>query len=93
MSNILRIELTDDQRGELHILLARRDLTRSTRLRAECIRFHDGGIEALPDAPRLGRPAKVLGGADRAALAEVLDRSAAAGVTWTVPALREWLRE
>jgi transposase len=121
MSNILRIELTDDQRRKLHELLARRDLTRYSRQRAECIRlldrgktapevaellecnvvtvraaahrFEDGGVEALPDAPRPGRPAKVLGGADRAALAGLLDRSAAAGVAWTVPALREWLRE
>ncbi|GAA4053723.1 winged helix-turn-helix domain-containing protein [Streptomyces shaanxiensis] len=120
MSNILRIELTDDQRRELHVLLARRDLTRYTRLRAECIRlldrgrtapevadllecnpvtvrsavhrFRGGGIGALPDAPRPGCPGKVLGGDDRATLAELLDRSAAAGVTWTVPALREWLR-
>ncbi|MEV8547653.1 helix-turn-helix domain-containing protein [Streptomyces sp. NPDC051572] len=121
MSNILRIELTDDQRRALHELLARRDLTRYWRQRAECIRlfdrgktapevaellecnvvtvraaahrFEDGGVAALPDAPRPGRPAKVLGGADRAALAGLLDRSAAAGVAWTVPALREWLRE
>ncbi|MFF4407355.1 winged helix-turn-helix domain-containing protein [Streptomyces sp. NPDC001404] len=30
---------------------------------------------------------------DRAALADLPDRSAAAGVAWTVPALRDWLRE
>ncbi|MFF0794918.1 helix-turn-helix domain-containing protein [Streptomyces spiralis] len=121
MSNILRAELTEDQRRELHELLARRDLTRYARQRAECIRllgrgktvaevadllechqvtvrtavhrFHDGGIAALPDAPRPGRPAKVLAGDDRAALADLLDASAVAGITWTVPALRDWLRE
>ncbi|GGT84948.1 helix-turn-helix domain-containing protein [Streptomyces violascens] len=120
MSNILRVELTDDQHGELHALLARRDLTRYSRQRAECIRlldrgkaapevadllecnvvtvraavhrFNGGGIGALPDAPRPGRPARVLGGVDRAALADLLDRSAAAGIAWTVPALRDWLR-
>lgn len=121
MPRSLRVELTDDQRRDLHTLLARRDLTAYTRQRAECIRFldrgmtapavadllecnpvtvraavhrfHDGGIEALPDAPRPGRPARVLSGADRVALAELLEGSAAAGVTWTVPALREWLHE
>ncbi|MET8630555.1 helix-turn-helix domain-containing protein [Kitasatospora sp. NPDC004669] len=97
MSNILRIELTIDQRRELRELLARRDLTRYTRQRAECIRLldrgktapevadllecnvvtvraaahrlHDGGVEALPDAPRPGRPARVLGDDDRAGTA------------------------
>ncbi len=34
MSNILRIELTDEQRCELRELLARRDLTRWTRASA-----------------------------------------------------------
>ncbi len=43
MSNILRIKLTDDQRRELHDLLARRDLTRYSRQRAECIRPLDRG--------------------------------------------------
>ncbi|WP_328835785.1 helix-turn-helix domain-containing protein [Streptomyces europaeiscabiei] len=85
MSNVLRIELTADQRRGLRELPARRDLTRCTRQRAECIRLvdrgktapevadllecnvvtvraaahrlHDGGVKALPDAPRPGRPA------------------------------------
>ncbi|TDU05555.1 hypothetical protein EDD99_4076 [Streptomyces sp. 846.5] len=53
MSNILRIELTDDQRGELRILLARRDLTRYARLRAECIRLLDRGMTAVEIADLL----------------------------------------
>jgi hypothetical protein len=43
MSNILRIELTADQCRELRELPARRDLTRYTRQRAECIRLLDRG--------------------------------------------------
>ncbi|WP_369243052.1 winged helix-turn-helix domain-containing protein [Streptomyces sp. R21] len=30
---------------------------------------------------------------DRAELADLLDTSAAAGITWTAPALRDWLRD
>jgi transposase len=121
MPRILRVELTDDQRRELHALLARRDLTACARQRAECIRFLDRGrsvsevadllechpvtvrsavhrfaegrIEALPDAPRSGRPAKLLGPDDRTALAELLDVSAEAGITWSAPALCDWLRD
>ncbi|MET8220603.1 winged helix-turn-helix domain-containing protein [Streptomyces hirsutus] len=48
----------------------------------------------VPRPGRLGgRPARVLGDDDRAALARLLDVSAAEGITWTVPALRDWLRE
>lgn len=121
MSNILRIELTADQRRELRELPARRDLTHCARQRAECIRLldramtapevadllecdvvtvraaahrlHDGGVKALPDAPRPRRPARVLGDDGRAAPARLLDVSAAEGITWTVPALRDRLRE
>ncbi|NNN34419.1 transposase [Streptomyces sp. S3(2020)] len=120
MQRSLRVELTDDQRRDLHALLSRRDLTAYTRQRAECIRFLDrgrpvsevadllechpvtvraavhrfagGGIAALPDAPRPGRPARLLGPDDRAALAELLDVSAEAGITWSAPALCDWLR-
>ncbi|MFF5011207.1 helix-turn-helix domain-containing protein [Streptomyces phaeochromogenes] len=120
MSNILRVALTDEQRHDLHALLARRDLTQYTRQRAECVRlldqgrsvaevagvlechpvtvraavhrFEEGGIAGLPDAPRPGRPARLLGAQDRAALGELLDDSAQAGITWPVPALCEWLR-
>lgn len=60
--------------------------------RAAVHRFADGGIEALPDAPRPGRPAELLAPDDRAALAELLDVSAEAGITWTAPALCDWLR-
>ncbi|MEU4352839.1 hypothetical protein [Streptomyces sp. NPDC023838] len=56
-------------------------------------RLHDGGVKAQPDAPRPGHPARVLGDDDRAAPARLLDVSAAEGITWTVPALRDWLRE
>ncbi|BCL33386.1 helix-turn-helix domain-containing protein [Streptomyces aurantiacus] len=124
MPNILRVALTDEQRRDLHALLARRDLTQYTRQRAECVRFLDqgrsvaevagvlechpvtvratvhrfekGGIAGLPDAPRPGRPgrpARLLGAEDRAALGGLLDDSAQAGITWTVPALCEWLRD
>lgn len=121
MPNILRLELTNDQRRDLHLLLARRDLTRYTRQRAEGIRLLDlgktapeaaallecnivtvraavhrlekGGIAALPDAVRPGRPARILTSGDRAALTELLDASAENGTTWTVPALCDWLRE
>ncbi|WP_425824673.1 winged helix-turn-helix domain-containing protein [Streptomyces fractus] len=43
MGKILRVELTDDQRRDLHGVLARGDLTAYTRQRAECIRFLDRG--------------------------------------------------
>ncbi|GGS23397.1 hypothetical protein GCM10010252_73190 [Streptomyces aureoverticillatus] len=103
MPKFLRVELTADQCRGLHVLLARRDLTRCTRQRLECIRllgrcktvpevadllecnpvtvraavhrFEDGGVAVLPDAPRPGRPAKVLGPADRAALAGLLEHA------------------
>jgi transposase len=55
-------------------------------------RFHGGGFEALEDAPRPGRPSRI-GSADREALADLLEESAAQGRTWTAPALCEWLDE
>ncbi|MFJ9381744.1 transposase [Streptomyces sp. NPDC101455] len=61
-------------------------------VRAAVHRLRGGGIWALPDAPRPGRPARLLGPDDRAALAELLDDSAAKGITWSVPTLCEWLR-
>ncbi|MFD9868264.1 helix-turn-helix domain-containing protein [Streptomyces niveus] len=61
-------------------------------VRAAVHRFAAGGIAALPDAPRPGRPARLLTGQDRATLTGLLDESAAKGITWTVPALRDWLR-
>ncbi|MEV0277210.1 helix-turn-helix domain-containing protein [Streptomyces sp. NPDC050610] len=121
MPKDLRLDLTEDQRRGVRAMLARRDPTRHTRLRAECIRlldrgrsvtevadllechpvtvraavhrFKKGGPAELPDASRPGRPATILGPDDRVALAGSLDASAAAGVTWTAPALRDWLRE
>ncbi|WP_414167059.1 helix-turn-helix domain-containing protein [Streptoverticillium reticulum] len=88
MPKVLRVALTEGQRHDLHVLLARRDLTRYARQPAECIRllghgrtiadvagllgcnpvtvraaihrFEKGGIAALPDAPRPGRPAKLI---------------------------------
>ncbi|MEV2189815.1 helix-turn-helix domain-containing protein [Streptomyces phaeochromogenes] len=117
MPKILHVELTDDQRRDLHTLLSRRDLTYYTRQRAECVRLLDrgrtvaevadllecnpvtaraavhrleeGGIDGLPNAQRPGRPAGALGPADRAALTELLDVPAAAGMTCTTAALRE----
>jgi transposase len=53
-------------------------------------RFQHGGFDALDDAPRPGRPSS-LTGADRQALAELLDASAAEGRTWTAGALCDWL--
>ncbi|MFH8789121.1 winged helix-turn-helix domain-containing protein [Streptomyces roseoverticillatus] len=61
-------------------------------VRAAVHRFVDGGVEALPDVPRPGRPAKLLGPDDRIAPAELLDVSAEAGITWSAPALCDWLR-
>ncbi|GHF41564.1 transposase [Streptomyces morookaense] len=60
-------------------------------VRAAVHRFEKGGLAALPDAARPGRPAKILGPDDRAALAEMLDASDEVGITWIVPALRDWL--
>ncbi|WP_438296158.1 helix-turn-helix domain-containing protein [Streptomyces sp. HUAS TT7] len=54
-------------------------------------RFLDGGFEVLADAPRPGRPPRWKR-EDLHALEEMLDDSAARGVTWTLPALAEWLR-
>lgn len=54
-------------------------------------RFLDGGFGALADAPRPGRPPRWKR-EDLDALEEMLDDSAARGVTWTLPALAEWLR-
>ncbi|RLV08558.1 hypothetical protein CTZ27_07130 [Streptomyces griseocarneus] len=121
MPKNLHLELTDDQRRGLRVLLARRDLTRHTRLRAECVRlldrersvaevadllecnpvtvraavhrFEKGGLDELPDAPRPGRPARILGPEDRRELAGLLDVSAAAGIIWSAPALRDRLRD
>jgi transposase len=53
-------------------------------------RFRDGGFDALADAPRPGRPAR-LGRQDRRALAVLLEESAAQGRTWTAAGLCEWL--
>jgi transposase len=61
-------------------------------VRAAVHRLEKGGIAGLPDAPRPGRPARLLGSQDRAVLAELLDESAANGTTWTAPALCDWLR-
>ncbi|WP_425824704.1 helix-turn-helix domain-containing protein [Streptomyces fractus] len=60
-------------------------------VRAAVHRFEEGGIAGLLDASRPGRPAKLLGPEDRAALTELLDDSAVKGVTWTASALRDWL--
>jgi transposase len=54
-------------------------------------RFLDGGFGALADAPRPGRPPRWKR-QDLDALEAMLDDSAARGVTWTLPALAEWLR-
>ena len=107
MPRSLHLELTGDQRRGLRALLARRDLARHTRLRAECVRllnrgrtvtevadllecnpvtvraavhrFEKGRLDGLPDAPRPGRPVRILGPEDRAELADLLDASAATG--------------
>jgi hypothetical protein len=52
-------------------------------IRAAVHRFEKGRLDALPDAPRPGRPARILNPEDRAELVDLLDRSAAARVTWT----------
>ncbi|MEI5100903.1 helix-turn-helix domain-containing protein [Streptomyces sp. PmtG] len=62
-------------------------------VRAAVHRFEKGGLDGLADAPRPGLPARILGPEDRVELAVLLDVSAAAGITWTAPALRDWLRD
>jgi transposase len=62
-------------------------------VRAAVHRFEEGGLDVLPEAPRPSRPARILGTQDRAGLTDLLDASAAAGITWTSPALRDWLRD
>jgi transposase len=52
--------------------------------------FVADGFAALADRPRSGRPPTVTV-ADRAALERLLDESAAAGRTWTLPQLVQWL--
>ncbi|MDQ0847561.1 MULTISPECIES: helix-turn-helix domain-containing protein [unclassified Streptomyces] len=52
MPKILRIDLTADQCRDLHALLARRDLTRYTRQRLECIRLLDRG-KTVPEVADL----------------------------------------
>ncbi|MFJ8028865.1 IS630 family transposase [Streptomyces sp. NPDC096311] len=54
-------------------------------------RFAGGGIEALADAPRPGRP-PCWAREDLDALEAMLDDSAAMGRTWTLPGLAQWLR-
>ncbi|MGW7026855.1 helix-turn-helix domain-containing protein [Streptomyces xanthophaeus] len=61
-------------------------------VRAAVHRFEEGGVAGLPDVLRPGRPRRLLGTEDRAALGALLDDPAQAGITWTVPALCEWLR-
>lgn len=53
--------------------------------------FLAGGFEALADRPRSGRPPK-LTEADLGALEQLLDESAAAGRTWTLGQLVQWLK-
>ncbi|MDT0447778.1 helix-turn-helix domain-containing protein [Streptomyces hesseae] len=43
MPKSLRVDLTDDQRRDLHTLLKQRNLTHYTRQRAECARLLDRG--------------------------------------------------
>lgn len=52
--------------------------------------FVAGGVAAVADRPRSGRPPTVTA-ADLAALERLLDESAAAGRTWTLPQLGQWL--
>lgn len=51
-----------------------------------------GGLAALPDQDRPGRP-PTLTVADLAALERLLDESAATGRTWTLPHLVQWLAD
>jgi transposase len=53
-------------------------------------RFLAAGLDALADAPRSGRP-PAASREDLDALEEMLDASAAAGRTWTLPAIADWL--
>jgi putative transposase len=52
--------------------------------------FADGGVAALADRPRAGRPPQVRP-ADLAAVEALLDRDAAGERTWTLRQLTEWL--
>jgi transposase len=52
-------------------------------------RCGDHGLEAMVDAPRSGRPPRICRD-DLDALEEMLDASARAGVTWTLPAIAAW---
>jgi transposase len=52
-------------------------------------RFLAAGLQTLPDAPRSGRPPRASRD-DLDALEEMLDASARAGVTWTLPAIAVW---
>ncbi|WP_353963763.1 helix-turn-helix domain-containing protein [Streptomyces sp. NBC_00237] len=62
-------------------------------VRAAVHRFEEGEVAGLPDGLRPGRPARPLGAENRAALGRLLDGSAQARITWTVPALHGWLRD
>jgi transposase len=53
-------------------------------------RFGAGGLDALADAPRTGRPPRASG-EDLDVLEEMLDASATPGLTWTLPAIAKWL--
>jgi transposase len=52
--------------------------------------FLVGGVAALADRPRSGRPAQVRA-ADLDALEQVLDAGAASGRAWTLPQMVRWL--
>jgi len=54
-------------------------------------RFGTAGFDALPDAPRAGRPPRASR-ADLDAVEQMLDAAAAAGQTWTLPAIADWLQ-
>ncbi|MER5418143.1 helix-turn-helix domain-containing protein [Streptomyces virginiae] len=55
-------------------------------------RFAAGGVAALADAPRCGRPPKVTT-ADLDAVEEMLDAAAAdGGPSWTLPRPAAWLQ-
>jgi transposase len=53
-------------------------------------RFLAQALDAMADAPRAGRPPRASR-EDLDALEEMLDVSAAQGVTWTLPAIAAWL--
>ncbi|MGW7201200.1 helix-turn-helix domain-containing protein [Streptomyces chryseus] len=60
-------------------------------LRRALHRFTAGGMTALADAPRSGRPVKVTR-ADLDAMEEMLDEAAEdGGPSWTLPRLAAWL--